>query len=600
MFGPNDPCLPQVVKIFGPPGCGKTETLSRIMRELVERHGPDHILIASFTKAAAYNIAARNPLIPDRAARTLHSHGYAALGGRNEIAETHIDEWNAENPTALLSPQKTDIDDPWGESRSGGGRQPEAATVDDLFQQYALFRARGIPLDDWPEVVIELHNLWSGWKRRKNYIDFQDMIEKPLRDKLPPPFEARFAIYDEAQDFTYLEMQLAWYWASFMEKAYFAGDDDQAVYFFKGADARNFIYPTAPPEQQIILRQSYRVPNAVRTYAQRWVKRVHDRVPKEYNARIGADGRPIHGLVRHWSAGDPVKKANWITPYPIVQDLQRYLDQKDDQGKPFSVMILATCSYMLEPTIRELKAAGLPYHNPYRRSRADWNPLASSQRGTSATDRLLAFLRLSPEVWGESAQMWTIRDLCLWLDIVLKTGVLKSGAGKQIERYKALVDEQDKERLQIPLDYTLLHQWFTEEALTAIISQDVDWFEEHLAKNYQQGMKYPLQMLRQHGGACLREVPRIIVGTMHSVKGGEAHVVYLYPDLSKSGGTAYHGHYEEADSIRRLFYVGMTRAADTLILCRHVGEGKGSLYAVEFPVPTLEEMTNAASKRQPA
>jgi superfamily I DNA/RNA helicase len=57
-------------------------------------------------------------------------------------------------------------------------------------------------------------------------------------------------------------------------------------------------------------------------------------------------------------------------------------------------------------------------------------------------------------------------------------------------------------------------------------------------------------------------------GTIHSVKGGEADAVFLFPDLSRSGDLAYRRYGADRDSVIRLFYVGMTRARKSLYLCQ--------------------------------
>ena len=40
---------------------------------------------------------------------------------------------------------------------------------------------------------------------------------------------------------------------------------------------------------------------------------------------------------------------------------------------------------------------------------------------------------------------------------------------------------------------------------------------------------------------ALLDTPEIIIGTGHSVKGGEADVVYIFPDLSASGMRQWEG-----------------------------------------------------------
>lgn len=62
----------------------------------------------------------------------------------------------------------------------------------------------------------------------------------------------------------------------------------------------------------------------------------------------------------------------------------------------------------------------------------------------------------------------------------------------------------------------------------------------------------------------------------NSVKGGEADAVMLFPDLSTRGYEQWRGTRQQQDSVRRVFYVGMTRARDSLYLC-----SPSKFYAVE-------------------
>ena len=58
------------------------------------------------------------------------------------------------------------------------------------------------------------------------------------------------------------------------------------------------------------------------------------------------------------------------------------------------------------------------------------------------------------------------------------------------------------------------------------------------------------------------------MGTIHSVKGGQADVVYLFPDLSRAGDEQYQCVGAARDAVVRLFYVGVTRARQTLYICQ--------------------------------
>ena len=61
----------------------------------------------------------------------------------------------------------------------------------------------------------------------------------------------------------------------------------------------------------------------------------------------------------------------------------------------------------------------------------------------------------------------------------------------------------------------------------------------------------------------------------NSVKGGEADVVYVFPDISRAGMGEWVGGPEQKASVYRLFYVAMTRARDTLVFAQPVRNQRG-------------------------
>jgi len=79
-------------------------------------------------------------------------------------------------------------------------------------------------------------------------------------------------------------------------------------------------------------------------------------------------------------------------------------------------------------------------------------------------------------------------------------------------------------------------------------------------------MEYAIRIFEKKPEALV-EPPRLIVGTIHSVKGGEADDVWMFPDLSSAGMQEWLGNDEQRDSVIRQFYVGMTRARENLTIC---------------------------------
>jgi superfamily I DNA/RNA helicase len=228
--------------------------------------------------------------------------------------------------------------------------------------------------------------------------------------------------------------------------------------------------------------------------------------------------------------------------------MRQYLDA----GK--SVMVLASCGYMLQPMLARLRREGIPFHNPYRKSDGSWNPLQSSRRRITPRDLVLAFLRMSEE------GIWTTEDMGRWLAATKITGVLQGNRGT----LDSLVDDGRN-----GVNWEILHKLLTDEAIGAGLVGDLGWLRENLLAARQKGAAFAIRVAEARGAETLAKTPQVITGTIHSVKGGEADVVYLFPDLSYAGMNEWIGGGSAA--VRRLFYVGMTRAKESLILCQPVG-----------------------------
>lgn len=588
-------------RIFGPPGTGKTTTLSLMIAAIIKEHGAESLAVTSFTKAAAAELIGRESIPPERV-KTLHAFGYEALGGAHDIAEQNIPKWNewvkkrglpSLQLTVQQSGENDDLETGGGSNQLKANERPEG---DALFSQLQVYRARLMPMGLWSPDVAKFARLWEDFKRDENFIDFSDMIHRPLTEHLPMPGSPKILIGDEAQDFTAAEMALVRSWGVNMERVILALDDDQALYWFKGANPEACLDPPVRDHQKTILAQSYRVPRAVQAYAQKWVEKLSRREPKLYHPR-DADGeiRAIHGVTKRNQDGYIVTAGSFKAPEMIVTDAERYLSN----GK--TVMFLATCSYMLEATIQQLRARGIPFHNQFRAKKPQWNPLTPAS-GVASSTRLLDFLRLSPSVWGANARLWNIEEFIHWTDALAVSGVLRHNMRNEIkETLVSLGSDRNLIERELELSETQLLRWLEDDALAAALDQNVAWFEAHLTSAKKSGMEFPLNIFRSWGAQALIQQPPVTVGTIHSVKGGQADCVYLFPDISKTAGedpitrwsftqrqrAMQTGQAKDIfanerrmakDTLVRVFYVGMTRARESLILCPPANQ-----YHVDFP-----------------
>lgn len=525
---------------FGPPGTGKTHWLAnQIDRAVRKFDGVDRVCVASFTKTASREISQRVGIKPGPAFGTLHSICFNLLGSPT-IAEIEAAKWNEwietkGVPTLRLSGagSSASVDEPeWsGDDRATAG--------DAALTQLQNLRARLMPREQWPSTVRTFDRLWSEWKSEANVRDFTDLIDVCVCERVPLPSKVRCAFFDEVQDFTALELQLVRMWGETLEYSILVGDDDQCIFSFKGATPDAFLFPPIDDSRKTILSQSYRVPVAVHALANKWIRNVHSRQEKDY--------RPtdVEGAVL------PMAFATWKRPERMVEDIEKKLDA----GR--SVMVLATCSYQLAPTLRVLRNRGVPFHNPYRRRRGDWNPLVRRSTGTASADRMLAYMRPSAEAFGDNAQGWTNSMLAKWVEHVKSDGLLLRGAKKRIEAAAKTNPDGTPPLIEL----------FDSEAAAVLWDDpEVDWFMSRVTASKRGVYEYPVNIYKARGVPGLTDEPRVTVGTIHSVKGGEADCVYLFPDLSMNGLREWHGEMTR-DPIIRLFYVAFTRARHELHLC---------------------------------
>jgi superfamily I DNA/RNA helicase len=416
---------------------------------------------------------------------------------------------------------------------------------DALLQE--LNRLRGLRIDParWPDRVRAFARQWSQFKGEAQVLDFTDLIETCLRDEMPIPHEACALFLDEVQDFTPLELALARSWGSQCEEVYTSGDDDQCIYGFKGASPDAFLSPELPSAHVRVLKQSYRIPRSVHAVASKITNRIRTRMPKDYWPRA------IDGVVRRLP----------LVNYHNIGNLKRPLMEWRTSGK--RVAFLTCCSYMLDPITRQLREWAIPYHNPYRWQQRDWNPLSSRTYGISPADTVLSFLKVE-----RGKGLWTYKELWAWCGYLNAKDLLSSHAKIQMHRKADETPTRDK-----VVDTEDLDQWLINSAARdASEFGDLEWLQRSLRRKAQRRVGYACRIVKRMGVEFLEKTPQVIVGTIHSLKGGEADVVVLFPDVSPQAFREYHSlDKDRRDAVLRMFYVGVTRAKEELYLASPYG-----------------------------
>jgi len=525
--------------VTGPPGTGKTTWLTRQIDRALTVHGSDKIMVTSLTRAAAAEVAGRGSAIPKSNIGTLHSFCYRALD-RPVIAESRYNEFNDTFPQFRLSTEHV----------KGLDSEVEQQTIitrgDGMLVEFNLARQRMIDEDRYPARLKMFAAKYEAWKADNDYLDFTDLIEKCIDDILYAPGRPEVLLGDECQDWSRLESALMQRWGLETETFVKVGDPDQSIFEWRGADPDMFRRSKIPVENRRILKQSYRVPKAVHALSLKWIGQIKERDMVEYLPTEN-DGKVIS------------QSGSFANPEALIDGIV----QRTDADK--TVMILSTCSYMLEPLKSILRREGIPFHNPYRRSRGDWNPLGSG-RGVSMKDRLFTFLRECPELWKEDTRAWTWDDLKKWSKIIDAKQVFAHGAKQIIDDIK--IDEPPD------IDMTELFKdiYILSEALRASRRGDYEWFIQRVHAIKRRRFDFLTKVIKRRSWQGLIDPPRVIIGTIHSVKGGEADVVYIFPDLSFAGMQEWNSQGRGRDMIVRLFYVALTRAKDEVVILQPSSE----------------------------
>jgi len=587
--------------IIGPPGTGKTTFLAAQVRRIVEAagdvpRGTTPVLVSSLTKTAAAEIGGRGLPIPEGSVGTLHSHAFRALGNPDIATGEVMADWNRRRPEFQMSDggpsanaAKDDLDgDVTTEDVPGEGPGDEYRAV------YDLLRARMIKREAWdtdPSYPVLGHDTikvgdlsrfvdeYEEWKTSANVFDFTDLIGGA--HGVPPPLDPDVFVVDEVQDLSALEWSLVQTWSQ--GKTLFAvGDPWQSLYEWRGAHPA--LFDSIPAEKTRTLSQSYRVPRKIVDTAMAWMDG-HSNVKAkiEYAPRLDESGRPADGRIEFESAWTPSKFGSLLDEVELSIAAGR------------SAMISATCSYMLGGVVSELRERGIPFANPWRTKRGDWNPIAT--RGNSTLSKFAAFLAPAAE-----NRLWTWKELALWSSMLKSRGTFANG-GKAYFEAKAKDRGGDTVATSIEISRFLTDDSLF-QTLAAIRGRGVGketvniartWFGEKCEKSVGKALVYAEKILAR-GFDVTKEKPRVFVGTVHSFKGAEADDVYMFTELSGRAVSSVRNPVPMKDavgSIARTFYVGMTRARQRLVVCGSSNKMEKSIFPVYSKISTAAKSAGA-------
>jgi len=132
------------------------------------------------------------------------------------------------------------------------------------------------------DFTIQLEQDLKTFKEHTGMIEFSDMIKLFIKRKKCPDIGTVFL--DEAQDLNPLQWEMFFYIENQCKRSYIAGDDDQTIYGFQGAEPNIFVNLQGKFDPQ---EDSHRVPRKVHKKALEVISQItkENRVDKKWNAR---------------------------------------------------------------------------------------------------------------------------------------------------------------------------------------------------------------------------------------------------------------------------------------------------------------------------
>ena len=478
--------------VIGPPGTGKTTTLLNLVDKYLKKTDPNKIGYFAFTQKAAYEARDRAMekfnLTEDDLPyfRTLHSLAFRRLGIQkdNVMQRSHYEALGKE----LAFP--VDYEDNMVDMNG------IFSTKSDYLRIIQLSKLRNISLEKQYDLKehtqdVEFDKLkiisseLERYKKEYNLIDFNDMILDFTKSDTCPKFDVVFI--DEAQDLSLMQWDMAKIIWDKSTDNYIAGDDDQAIFKWAGADVNSFITLGG---EFIKLTQSYRIPAKVHEFAMKIINKVGNRIPKDWRPKTVEGKLSTYSDFRHID----MSKGEWL--------------------------VLARTRSMLNDLENTIYQNGLYYKNKYKKSYEQ--------------DLYEAITEWESWRKGETLDYTRIKRIYSYMD--------ESHANKKslvlLNKDNFYSLEQCKNKYGLMVDDV----WYN--AFNNAPSKKVNY----------------IRKMRQNGEQ-LNKKPRILLSTIHGVKGGEADNVILLTDLSRQTLREYE---KVPDDVNRLFYVGATRTKDHL------------------------------------
>lgn len=573
------------VKLFGPPGTGKTTNAAARVAKLIEDHGYSigdvvwityrkSLALDTLKRLAAWGVIDASELAdPGRGStkfiNTAHAVANRVVGGAGEPVGYGDKKAFCEGRNL-----KYDKSTPW--------EQPPGQLLFRVFN-YAKKNQldptddadlRQIPTvedlrDKYQGSIPRAYEDWKAYKDANEKIDFWEMLAAPLEAGVTPGKPV--LVVDEYHDAYPLMADLAERWADSADVVIVAGDPHQVVNTYDGADPefyRRMDYP------EILLPTTYRVPYQHWGPAASLLSNAHDPPEVERVSRGRFEVRRSPGFTHSKASG-------WSVPAPTDEMSPAWLVEEHGDD----IMMLTRTTHQLDGVARALERAGILFEVPKSSDANGWQapPNEEMSDRVAIYNALQKITRLEPASFDApdaGIQRFTSNE-----------GVDASRVVLEAKEAAALLDHANAKHLtERRADVTdAASSWLTAEESVTAVELD-EYVNAEFWGTYTHGHR-SVHYLNQRGqavgsyfgerdfdalGNALREndyptdasLPTKVY-TIHASKGNEAETVAVYDGITSRIRESMTRDEAERKNEWRTWYVALTRASSNLLILKH-------------------------------
>ncbi|EGO62525.1 UvrD-helicase domain-containing protein [Acetonema longum] len=579
---------PALAVIAGP-GTGKTKTLVSRIAYLVEQCGvsPSQITAVTFTNKAAREMRLRL----EKHFGSKRTAAAMTIGTFHAICLKMLSEWRGKNSVTILDPDQASAI--MGDVLQGMALKQSPR---DVLRRLSLLKNGAANSRKESDIPAGVYEAYRDRLAHYGVMDYDDILlevlqrfEAPTADVLAGGKEKKpfvCLLVDEFQDINEVQYRLIQQWGKNSQSIFIIGDPDQSIYGFRGSDSRYFdrFIKDSPGIRQVRLTQNYRSTPEVLAAAKGVISRKISGEPapleavrgsgakirlvaadsdfsealfvaKEINRLVGGiDMLDAHGLAASHKKKPQTKQARGFSDIAVLYRTNRQAQVLEQclikEGIPYTVA--GREDFLADSAVREAVAFFRFLLNPEDLASLLLCLKAVGQDGMKGAPGIMesyaagkrslpALIKILENVRPPRDGLEGFRTMLQRYDPVIR----KEKPWKTIAAWMQEKDVSVTGSLELLFNMAVMHDTMPAFLQNLALGQDSD-------------------LVRSSGKVYSSEAVSLM--TMHAAKGLEFPVVFIcgvnedtIPLRNSSSGC-------DPEEERRLFYVGITRAQDELIL----------------------------------